>query len=607
MLVVLVAGILFRGHLSGLSAKFAAMLPAEGKKAGSGSSVRGTIFDRNYKELALSLTRVSVYARTREMGGIEETVEQLAPVLGLEAHVLRSKLKEDSLRSWLLKNISKQQQETVQKLNLPGIYLHSELSRYYPQETVAGHLLGYAENDVGLAGVEYYYDRLIRAQLQKVPENGQHSTTTPDILLSLDLKIQEILEQLVSEVQAGRGDVRIGAYAMDPLNGAILAAAQHPTVNPNTYRLYDQRTLSSVLLQPMLLPKKFRQLLGDAGALQAVYEARGAVLPWSIAAETKSLGAEMRLWERLGISKERVPDFAVDESPGQRARRYLPLAKGDSQEYGTVPELMAPLQTMAAFCMLVNGGRIIEPFVVEKVVVPETQEIRKIHRPGDEGKAGEAIAPVVSAEVSQLMARMAQPGELESALLADRVQYEAIEGDRREFAENQLLFAVLPVAKAEVAVLVTVQGSSFGAEGRDSRQLVEPTEAVGRIIQRLAVLQQVGKSVVDMAERSSDQKEYFPSEREKLRREIAQGEKPAAGAVAPSPTMPDLIGMSLRKSLRLLQNVPCEIKVIGTGKVMSQTPGPGKELAGGQQCVLSLQKSDDISLEKLQKKESGKK
>lgn len=607
VLVVLGVAFLLRDEIGGLWSKVVGMFPVEAHKTAAAVSVRGTIFDRNYKELAVSLTRVSVYARTREMGGVEETAEQLAPILGLEAHVLRAKLKEDSLRSWLLKNITKEQEEAVRKLNLPGIYLQSELSRYYPQEAVAGHLLGYAENDIGLAGVEYYYDRLIRSQLQKDPQNGQHRTTTPDILLSLDLKIQEVIEQVVKEIQAGRGDVRIGAYVMDPLNGAMLAAAQYPTVNPNTYRLYDQQALASILLQPMLLPKKFRKLFRDAGALQANYEARGDVLPWSIGAGTQSLGAEMRLWERLGISEERVPDFAVDESPSQRTRHYVPLASMDGPEFGTVPELMAPLQTMAALSILLNGGQIVEPFVVEKGVDPVTKEIRLIHRPGRGGSPAEAIAPVVSAELSQLFGRMARPGELESALLADQVQYEVIEGQRRELAQNQLLFAVLPVAKAEVAVLVTVQGAAHRMEGRDNAQIVDPAAVVNGIIQRLAVLQQVGKSVVDMAERSAEKKEYFPADRAKLRQEIVGEGKQVAEMAAPPKDMPNLIGMSLRKSLRLLQNVPCEIRVIGTGKVMRQAPGPGKGLAGVQQCVLTLQTSSDVSLEKLQTKESGKK
>jgi len=57
-------------------------------------------------------------------------------------------------------------------LNIPGIYLHREVARNYPQQEFASHLIGYSENDLGLAGVEHYYNRLLnqdRVRQEDIP------------------------------------------------------------------------------------------------------------------------------------------------------------------------------------------------------------------------------------------------------------------------------------------------------------------------------------------------------------------------------------------------------------------------------------------------------
>ena len=61
--------------------------------------------------------------------------------------------------------------------------------------------------------------------------------------------------------------------------------------------------------------------------------------------------------------------------------------------------------------------------------------------------------------------------------------------------------------------------------------------------------------------------------------------------------MPDLSGLSLRKSLRLLQGTSCELKVLGTGMVTHQEPAAGKDLTNVKQCVLTMLRSDEITPE----------
>ncbi len=65
--------------------------------------------------------------------------------------------------------------------------------------------------------------------------------------------------------------------------------------------------------------------------------------------------------------------------------------------------------------------------------------------------------------------------------------------------------------------------------------------------------------------------------------------------------MPDLKGLSLRKSLRLLQGINVELKIQGTGRVTQQRPQPGTSLKGINECLLILENQDNIAPEKLSK------
>ena len=63
--------------------------------------------------------------------------------------------------------------------------------------------------------------------------------------------------------------------------------------------------------------------------------------------------------------------------------------------------------------------------------------------------------------------------------------------------------------------------------------------------------------------------------------------------------MPDLEGLSLRKSLQLLQGHNVKIRFRGTGRVVSQKPLPGTLLQGISECILTLEKVEDMKFQKM--------
>ncbi|WP_163337963.1 PASTA domain-containing protein [Desulfopila sp. IMCC35008] len=559
---------------------------------------RGSIYDRNYKELAVSLERVSVYVRTREVEGILDVAEKLAPVLETEEEQLLEALQEGKQRIWLMVDISQDQEDTIRELDLPGVYLHKDYSRFYPQKTDAAHLLGFAEDGIGLAGIEFYFDRLLREVLAEGDEYlGHHGQ---ELLLTLDMKIQSLLEDLVREISKGRPKTAIGAYAMDAGTGSIVAAAQFPSYNPNTYRLYSQDILESLLVRPMVVPETFRLMLRDVAVLKSQYDARGSILPWSISQSGQSLGTELRLWESLGLESSPPEEFVIVTEVLSKGG-YRNILNRSVANLGTVPEMMTPLNLLTGLSVLLNGGQKIQPHVAGSVVDTRTGKEHTIDDYVDNGTGQEVVATDVSKEFSLLFGSLSAKDDLGGGTVYDEVRFVREADKGWELSRNGVYFIALPLPNAEVTMLLTIQDNGGEMQRSKNTQAVSPGKALASVLPRIAVLQQVGKGLHAVAEPNDGQSGNFPATLDPIRDALRDSMAAEDSAETTVEYMPDLIGFSLRKGLRMLQDKNCRIRVYGTGQIIGQEPKPGTELNETSECVLKL-RQEDVSLESYEKK-----
>jgi cell division protein FtsI (penicillin-binding protein 3) len=573
----------------------------------SGGTVRGTLYDRNYKEMAVSLERVSVYARSRELQSIDAAVSALAPALDVDAEQLAEKMRGEALRIWLVRNINQEQEDAVRRLGLPGIYLHKEYSRYYPLKDVAAHFVGFVQDDIGLAGIEYYYDRLVQKMLAKEDSSGYRGGAGQHLLLTIDLKIQTILEQFVGDLAEERQGYTIGAYAMDAGTGALVASVQNPSFDPNTYRVYSQEILGNLLVKPMLLPPVFRKILRDSAAIQNQYESRGQVHPWSISAQELSLGGELRLWDRLALGVDDPPDFHNSGSRAGEAPEYFLVQGQADNDFGTVSDSLSPLGLLSSFSSLINGGKKVEPYAVQTVVDAVSGHELELRSDPAGGEAREVVHDEVSREISRLMAVLSTPNELGGGTIQGKVQASISTSEGFGYLGNEVYFTAVPFEHAQLAVLVTIQGGNRITPGKKHVQFTDPGLKMAEQLPRIAVLQQVGKSIVDIAEPGVGESGNYPIHLERLREAVRKSLEENLADDADVGEMPELVGLSLRKSLRLLQDKQCEIRVHGTGRVVAQEPAPGAPLAGVKECVVRLQQQEEVTLETLEEKLSDKK
>jgi penicillin-binding protein 2 len=218
---------------------------------------RGTIYDRNGVELAMSIDVDSVFAVPSEIPDQESTAQILAKVLNLDAEDILARLRSQKNFAWIKRKVDADTSDRIRELNLRGIYFRKEPKRFYPKRDLAAQVLGYVgTDDEGLGGIELVFDddlrgipgreivsvdarRQLYGRVERQPDPGQN------LVLTIDSTIQYIvekeLEQAMLDTKAEAGTVVV----QNPRTGEILALANRPTFNPNVFNRVPKEALKN--------------------------------------------------------------------------------------------------------------------------------------------------------------------------------------------------------------------------------------------------------------------------------------------------------------------------------------------------------------------------
>ncbi len=222
------------------------------------SPKRGTIFDTNGKELAVSASvdTVTVNPKDIEKSGItpEEIAEGLAAMLNLNKEDVYSKITAKSSYQIIKKRIERDVSDTIRKWvsdnGIKGIYLDEDTKRYYPGRNLAAHVIGFTGYDnQGLDGVEVSMEQYLKGVpgriLSETDGSGREVPFTVEkrieaqdglnVVLTIDETVQwlaqKALERAIADYKVQNGAV---AIVMDPRNGDILALVSKPDFDLNS-------------------------------------------------------------------------------------------------------------------------------------------------------------------------------------------------------------------------------------------------------------------------------------------------------------------------------------------------------------------------------------
>jgi cell division protein FtsI (penicillin-binding protein 3) len=211
-------------------------------------ATRGKILDRNGLVLASSLPVKAVWAIPEDVKqSPPEKLRQLAALLDMPEVELMRKLDSDRSFVYLKRQVEMDVIAKIEKLGIDGIDTRKEYKRYYPQNEVMAHMVGFTNvEDIGQEGIELAQQkslvgqtgsrRVIKDRLGRIVEDvglSRDPHDGKDITLSVDSKLQYIAYQSVKDAVAKFNAKAGAAVVLDVHTGEVLALANWPTYNPN--------------------------------------------------------------------------------------------------------------------------------------------------------------------------------------------------------------------------------------------------------------------------------------------------------------------------------------------------------------------------------------
>jgi cell division protein FtsI/penicillin-binding protein 2 len=395
---------------------------------------RGEIFFRGGEPLAINIDLPFVFASPKKINNFEETAEALSQILSLDKNSVLEQLKKDKDKSYSLlkRKLTQQEVDDLKKLNLGGVYLDEEMVRYYPQENLASQVIGFlGAQGIGQYGLEESFNDILENAKNAEAKKG------PDLTLTIDYNIQFEAEK---SLQGAKENLEIESgqiIVIEPNKGEIIALANFPNFNPNQYEKYAQEEnleiFKNSVTQKLFEPGSVFKPITMAAALeeekitpQTTYVDEGQVKVdgWSIlnygqrvygeqtmtnvlekSINTGAVFAQKQLGENLFLNyfekfgffeptgidiRETYPDFENSELRKSREINFATASFGQGIE-------MTPIQLARAYCAIANGGKLIKPYLVEKILENGT-EINEIQP--------EVSSSIISSKTSRQLTAM---------------------------------------------------------------------------------------------------------------------------------------------------------------------------------------------------------
>ncbi|MGI6421889.1 MAG: stage V sporulation protein D [Syntrophomonadaceae bacterium] len=393
-------------------------------------SKRGIIYDRNGKELAISISADSIYAIPAEVlaSGEEKTIaKKLAQVLDMDEEALLERITKASSFEWIKRQVDPEKSAAIRDMDLPGIDMTEESRRYYPKGTLASHVLGIAGLDnTGLEGIDYYYNELVGgtpgriviehdAANRPIPE-ATHKYIAPvdgaNLILTIDETIQYITERELDKVFKERQAKAAAAIVMDPSTGEILALANRPTFDPNHYGDYPDANRRNWCINDAYEPGSTMKITTAAMALEEkiVHENTKFYCPGYIKVGKETIGCPNRrahgdqtfaqivenscnvgfveVGMELGLARyfEYVEKFGFGKKtgvdlPGEATGILVNKKNAKQIDLGTMAmgqaNAVTPIQLITAVAAVANNGQKMQPHLVKQVINREGEIIHE--------------------------------------------------------------------------------------------------------------------------------------------------------------------------------------------------------------------------------------
>lgn len=617
----------------------------EGMQLGAAGG-RKNIYDRNFNELAVSFRLASVYARPLELEEPEKTAKLLAASLEVDEAELLASLKAERSFVWIGRQIPQERADKIAEANLKGVHVLQRAYRYYPQHEMASHVVGFVKDEQGLAGVESYYDNILRGggaydpalSRAPVPAAVASGKVGAHVVTTLDLRIQRELEgklqHLLAETKAQSG----AALVLLPASGEILALASAPVYDPNRFWAFtgDERK-NRTIVEP-IYPGGLRSFFWLAAALEKGGLPVAEPQPAEAGGTTPAPAAPLAGWNEVQEGVYQSPELAaliapVVPMPAEEKRLFaqriglcgessidLPegtvVAAGEDLALigGSEPKALRGLPSGCERIALGNGQagtdtvsllssfcRLLQASPVAPHLLLGLSDGQQLWRVPPTVPPVKAVAQPLIDQLRSVLAK--QPAGGPGGLVV-----------MESLVRQDLLTAVEPAPPAAKAVQpqAPAQPASQPEAPRYHAVLLaaspgaQPAIALAIVLNgaqldlgKPSAARGLARELAGQALHYAAEKTATPARPVLAAQEAGHYKKwltlyqepeyqPMAAMVPVSGNMPDVKGFSLRKALQVLQQTGLRFKVVGSGQVVEQQPHPATPLRGIEEGVLEL-------------------
>jgi cell division protein FtsI/penicillin-binding protein 2 len=384
---------------------------------------RGKVFATDDGELTVMSTvkdQFYCFAVPKEMENEEAAVEKLSSILSYKKEDVFPKLKNKESQFCEIKDkLSKEEVKALQEANIKGVYVRKKYISFYPHGKVASNILGYVDREgKGLYGVQgYYNEQLSPTQglaasvkgLQEYLDNSNSGIQNgADVVLTIDVNIQkkaqELLEEAYKKFNIESGQIIV----MDPYTGRIVALANYPDYDPNDYSKYadNMAVFQNWAVQKLYEPGSVFKAITMAIGLETEsisptttyndpckekfdrflignYDGRcwgrrnmTEVLERSI--NTGMIFVERQIGHKkyyqylvnFGMFKKTGVDMAGEAVSANENLKSMRDVNFATCSFGQGISI-TPLRLAVSYSALANGGNIMRPYIVEKIIKPD--------------------------------------------------------------------------------------------------------------------------------------------------------------------------------------------------------------------------------------------
>ena len=610
------------------------------------SPMRGTIYDRKSRELAVSLPMDSVFADPGEITDVGMVARLLSRVLDVPSQDLETRIDEAHTPVRLARKVPPETVQRISDMNLKGVFFQKENRRVYPQRELAASVLGYVDVDEkGSGGIEYSLDKQILGRPGKmmVLADGRRqwydrSEASADpganVTLTIDETVQYIAEkelaQAIEETHAKAGTVVVE----DPNSGELLAVANWPTFDPNDPGKYPDEdridravasayepgstfkviTLTGAIENGVanadeLVDCQMGQIL-VAGRLIHDWKKFGVLSVREILEHSSDVGA-IKLGLRLGAPRfyDTARAFGIGQStgielPGENRGLLRPVENWSASSIGSLAMgqevSLTPIQLISAIAAVANGGMLYPPHVVREIRGGTPGALRPLREPrqATDGRTAATIREMMEGVIREGTGKPARLDGYTAAGKSGTAQkIDPLTGRYSRTQYNSSFVGFAPVNSPAITILVVLDspvGPHHGGEvgGPVFRRVAE------QVLAYLGVSHDV-PTASDGETAQNSRPHQGPNSRETDadeggRQRFADAIQKTSLASAP-PTMafsdqsiavPSLTGQSVRGVTELCSRLGLAPTLIGTGIALEQFPEAGVEVLPGSQVMV---------------------